>query len=160
MATCSNCKNDFLDSYDYCPKCGTRMNKSTSLSCARCGAQNPNDSQFCQNCGSSLSVRESAQLSVKSPSSSNTITISEKRTSGFAIASLVLGILGWTFIPIVSSIIAIIFGAIGISRTKPGSNIQGRGMAIAGLVLGSVALFIGIIIIAVIIFLAIAFSQA
>jgi hypothetical protein len=54
------------------------------------------------------------------------------RTSGTAITSLVLGILGCLFI---TALGAIIFGIVGIVSTgKPG--VRGRGMAIAGLVLG------------------------
>ena len=53
-----------------------------------------------------------------------------------AIASLVLGILSFIFCPL--SILAIIFGAIGMG--KP----QGKGMAIAGFVLGLVAVVLWI----------------
>lgn len=53
-------------------------------------------------------------------------------TNGFAVASLVLGIIsGW--------LLAIIFGAIALSQIKrSGGRQTGRGMAIAGLVLGIV----------------------
>jgi len=57
-----------------------------------------------------------------------------------ATASLVLGLVGLFFswftfgIP---SILAVIFGHIGVSQTKLG-GLSGRGMAIAGLVLGYV----------------------
>jgi len=65
-------------------------------------------------------------------------------TSGFAIASLVLGILG-------GAILAIIFGFVALSQIKK-SGAKGRGMAIAGVVLGFVwsALFVILIIAAVI----------
>jgi hypothetical protein len=49
-----------------------------------------------------------------------------------ATASLVLGILGF-FLPILS-VLALIFGGIGMSKANQGAN--GRGMAVAGLVLG------------------------
>lgn len=60
-----------------------------------------------------------------------------QRTSGFAIASLVLGILGCTpvWIGFVLCVLAIVFGGIGISKTGPGGA-GGRGLAIAGLILG------------------------
>jgi hypothetical protein len=53
-------------------------------------------------------------------------------TNGMANASLVLGILGM-FLPILS-ILALIFGGIGISKANQGAS--GKGMAVAGLVLG------------------------
>jgi Domain of unknown function (DUF4190)/Septum formation len=51
-------------------------------------------------------------------------------TSGFAIASLVLGILG-------AVLLSVIFGIIALGKTKPGGQ-RGRGMAIAGLALSGV----------------------
>jgi Septum formation/Domain of unknown function (DUF4190) len=51
-------------------------------------------------------------------------------TSGFAVASLALGILGGV-------LFSVIFGIIALGRTKPGGQ-RGRGMAIAGLVLSGV----------------------
>jgi hypothetical protein len=54
-------------------------------------------------------------------------------TNGFAIASLVLGIVGFIFV--VPSILALIFGYIARSQIKErGEN--GAGLAIAGIVLG------------------------
>jgi Domain of unknown function (DUF4190) len=57
-------------------------------------------------------------------------------TNGFAIASLVLGII-WIYW--IGSILAVIFGFVAMNQIKQ-RNQGGRGMAIAGLVLG----FIGI----------------
>ncbi len=62
------------------------------------------------------------------------------RTNGFAVASLVLGIVGlllcFTFIP---WILAIIFGVIAMRQCSEDSSYTGRGMAVAGLVLGVIA---------------------
>ena len=55
------------------------------------------------------------------------------RTSGLAIASMVLGIL-WLYW--IGSILAVIFGHIAISQAGKDPTVKGRGMAIAGLVLG------------------------
>ena len=61
----------------------------------------------------------------------------QTHTSGFAIASLVLGIVSLIINPL--CLLAIPFGIVGIVNTgKPGT--KGRGMAIAGLVIGAVAL--------------------
>ncbi|MDW8157999.1 MAG: DUF4190 domain-containing protein [Bacteroidia bacterium] len=69
------------------------------------------------------------------------------QTSGMAIASLVLGIVGWVFfaVPvfgIICHVLAIIFGAIGLGETSSGSSNRkgGRNLAIAGLVLGIIGL--------------------
>lgn len=58
-----------------------------------------------------------------------------------AIASMVLGIVGvplcCLFIP---SILAVVFGFIGLNQIKQDTTQRGRGMAIAGIVLGFVVL--------------------
>jgi hypothetical protein len=72
--------------------------------------------------------------------------VSENKTSGFAITALVMGILsfflGWLFlIGGVFSILAIVFGIIGLKKTKDGAQ-GGRGMAITGLVLGIITILL------------------
>jgi hypothetical protein len=62
-----------------------------------------------------------------------------QRTSGTAIASLVLGILGICPLALVGGLLATVLGIIGIGSTgKPG--VKGRGLAIAGLILGLLSL--------------------
>jgi Domain of unknown function (DUF4190) len=73
-------------------------------------------------------------------------------TNGFAIASLVLGIV-WLYW--LGSLLALIFGAVAISQIRNSNGRQtGEGMAIAGLVLGIVGL--GLLLILVIIGVAVA----
>ena len=58
-------------------------------------------------------------------------------TNGFAIASLVLGIVGLTGFPFIPSVLALIFGYKGKRQIDlSGGAEQGRGLAIAGIVLG------------------------
>ena len=71
-------------------------------------------------------------------------------TSGSAIASLILGILAWTFLPFIGAILAVILGHLARSeiRRAPPGTFTGDGLAVAGLVLGYVqlgfsALFLG-----------------
>jgi hypothetical protein len=59
------------------------------------------------------------------------------RTSGTAVASLVLGIL--LCVPIVTGVAAIIFAIAGFKATR-NHNVRGRGLAIAGLTLGIASL--------------------
>ncbi len=60
-----------------------------------------------------------------------------RQTSTLAIVSLVAGILGWTLLPFVGSIGAIITGHMARAeiRREP-ARLEGDGLAIAGLVLG------------------------
>lgn len=59
--------------------------------------------------------------------------IQARRTSGLAIASMVLGIL-WIYW--IGSILAVIFGHVAMSQTNRDPSLRGKGMATAGLVLG------------------------
>ncbi|WP_328466014.1 DUF4190 domain-containing protein [Actinoplanes sp. NBC_00393] len=59
-------------------------------------------------------------------------------TSGWAVASMVLGIVGLLLVFCawgIPSLLAVIFGHIGLAETKRGEK-SGQGMAVAGLVLG------------------------
>lgn len=60
-----------------------------------------------------------------------------RQTSSSAIISLIFGILGWTVLPLVGSLIAIITGHLARAeiRRDP-ERFEGDGMAVAGLVLG------------------------
>jgi hypothetical protein len=65
------------------------------------------------------------------------MSIPPRQTSTLAIVSLVSGILGWTVLPWLGSIVAIITGhlARGEVAREPG-RLEGNGMALAGLILG------------------------
>lgn len=73
------------------------------------------------------------------------------RTSNLAIISLVSGILGWTLLPWIASIVAIVTGHMSraeIRRTA--GTIEGDGLALSGLVLGYAMIaisFIGLMLI-------------
>lgn len=65
--------------------------------------------------------------------------------NGLAVASLVLGITSiifswWGLLTLAQVVLAIIFGAIGISRANAGAS--GKGQAVAGLILGCIGLVI------------------
>jgi hypothetical protein len=72
------------------------------------------------------------------------------RTNGLAIASMVLGIL-WLYW--IGSLLAVIFAHVALSQIKRANGWQrGRGMAIAGLVLGYVGIALLLIVIIVALF--------
>lgn len=63
--------------------------------------------------------------------------------SGKAVASLVTGILSWLIIPFIGAIIAIVTGHLALRDIREsGGTLVGRGMAIAGLVLGYIQIVI------------------
>lgn len=58
------------------------------------------------------------------------------RTSGMAIASLVLGILGLTLLPVFAPVPAAVLGHVARGQIKRDPTLTGGGFALAGLVLG------------------------
>jgi hypothetical protein len=69
--------------------------------------------------------------------------VAQRRTNGFAIASLVLGIV-WLYG--IGSVLAVIFGAVALNQIGRSNGTQGgKGMAVAGLVLGIVFLAVAVL---------------
>ncbi len=66
------------------------------------------------------------------------------RTSNMAVISLIFGVLCWIGLPFIGAVVAIICGHSARSeiRSAPPGTIEGDGMALAGLILGWVHLFI------------------
>jgi len=56
-------------------------------------------------------------------------------TSTYALVALISGILGWTLFPMLGSLVAVIFGHMARAEIRR-ANMDGDGMALAGLILG------------------------
>jgi len=115
-----------------------------STFCAGCGNSMIAEDQFCRVCGRQVSAQGGAQVAA-----APTPPAGPPETSGKAIVSLISGLFIF-FFPF--SIVAIIFGHLSLSEIgKSAGRLTGRGMAIAGLVLGYAGVsFIPILIIAAI----------
>jgi len=105
--------------------------------CWHCGKENQDEARYCRHCGAQFALAESAVATPATP---------YPQASGFAIASLVLGIL-WLYW--IGSILALVFGylARGEMRRDP-QRVGGRGMALAGIVLGWVG--VGTLVLAIV----------
>lgn len=92
------------------------------MKCPNCGTRIDHDDYFCPECGGEFKEYKK-----------------EGKTTGFATASFILGLLGLIlfFIPLLS-FLAILFGIIAFVKIGSNKNLQGRGLAIAGLVMGVV----------------------
>jgi len=76
-----------------------------------------------------------------------------RQNSTLALTSMILGILGWTVLPLLGSIIAVVTGHMAKNEIKNSrEQLGGDGMALAGLILGYTNLTLGLCI-CVIIFL-------
>ncbi len=69
-----------------------------------------------------------------------------RQTSALAIVSLVSGLLGWSFVPIIGSLVAIVTGHLARSeiRRQP-ERYEGDGLALVGLILGYLAIGLGVL---------------
>ena len=71
-------------------------------------------------------------------------------TNSLAIVSLVFGILGWTLLPFLGAIVAIICGHLArseIRRSHIDNRPEGDGMAVAGLVLGYSQIVVSVLVV-------------
>ncbi|MFU8771599.1 MAG: DUF4190 domain-containing protein [Anaerolineales bacterium] len=78
--------------------------------------------------------------------SSNVSQIQVRKTHGLAIASLVLSILGFTFLPVLGSIFGIITGKLALKEIQAAPQMyNGEGLARAGIVIGWIVIGLAII---------------
>ena len=71
------------------------------------------------------------------PESEHAAPVYTKVESSLAIVSLIAGIIGWTIVPFIGSIVAVITGHLAKKEIREsGGTMSGDGMALAGLILG------------------------
>jgi hypothetical protein len=100
--------------------------------CPMCAEHIQPDALVCRYCGYDY------RTNTAGGTTSFTVSVDNPRYNGLAIASMVLGIL-WIWW--IGSILAIVFGFVALNQIKNSDGAQtGRGMAIAGLVLGFIGL--------------------
>lgn len=106
--------------------------------CPNCGHENPEGREFCQSCGAPLSEPAPSPVPSAPPAPSASSVPSEAPpTSGLAVASLIMGIVGWFVLPLVGGVLAVVFGHMAkreIAQSE--GRLGGDGLATAGLVLG------------------------
>lgn len=128
------------------------------MQCPRCGEANAFGAKFCVECGSPLPAepqpKGATPASAPAVASGSVLGLSTPRTlqplpakplappaenSGKAIASLICGLFMWIF---PAAVAAIILGHVSLSEIgRSAGRLKGRGIAIAGLVLGYAGLF-------------------
>ncbi len=97
------------------------------IKCPRCNSLSPITANNCRACGMPFTM-EGTTLEASGTS------------NGFCVASLVLGIISIpAFCTIITPILAIVFGIIGLVQlSQSGTEGGGRGMAIAGIICGAI----------------------
>ena len=103
--------------------------------CPKCGTENTTNSKFCPNCGESMGE----------VTTNNAVVVNAgEKTSGLAVAGFVTG-LSSLLINIMGlvGLVDTILSAVGLTKTGPGKD-KGRGMAVAGLILGILSVIYGV----------------
>ncbi len=122
--------------------------------CPRCGETNAFGVKFCVQCGAPLPAEPQVAGAAPSAASGSVLGLSQpkvlqplpgpppfgpEQTSGKAIASLICGFFAWIF---PAAVAAIILGHVSLSEIgRSAGKLTGRGVAIAGLVMGYAGLF-------------------
>ena len=133
--------------------------------CPTCGKPRQGDETACGNCGASLVLSAATPTSSPSPPQAaapylpppayqqpvppavQMVVPAQPRTNGFAIASLVLGIV-WIYW--IGSILALVFGYVAKGQIAKSNGWQtGGGMATAGIVLGWIG--VGVLVLVIIV---------
>jgi type IV pilus assembly protein PilA len=100
--------------------------------CSQCGQTVPEGATFCSTCGRQTGFANAGFPPQTSAGMAG--PVAAEKTSGMAIASLIFGI---PFLCFPFSILAIVFGHVSLSQIKKSAGrLGGKGLAIAGLVLG------------------------
>jgi hypothetical protein len=110
-----------------------------NLRCPYCGQEIPPTATKCPQCG--------AVIEVAGPHSGGRYVEDQSNGKGFAVTSLVLGILGLVCCcsHFTGSVLAIVFGCIAKGRMKRTGNRDGSDMATAGIVLGIIGIIFWIV---------------
>lgn len=105
------------------------------MMCPQCGQAVPEGAMLCSTCGRQTTLTPSSVGGLPPLAITTTPgTVAAEETSGMAVASLIFGLL-FIFFP--SSIVAVVLGHISLSQIKKSAGrLGGKGLAIAGLVLG------------------------
>ncbi len=154
---CKNCGAQIKDDMAFCRNCGTMLTAQAPAEPSAAEKPQPinQDNQSSETVQSSFETSNEAATAPKASTQSETpiYTIPTapyvqppfpeepvKDNSGFALAALILGIIG--VIPcccyaLIPSILALIFGILGRKSSR-------SGMALAGIILGSIGILLGL----------------
>lgn len=155
LINCPECGKEISDKATACPECGypiadylkdkTMHDKSEKCSC--CGYENEPGTAYCQKCGIRLSKHVNSADFSRSNNSGSTINIGRskdvvpatpKAESGSNVLGFVLSIIALLLI-CAPSYIGVFVGIAAIGTCIPGVR-KNRGLAVAGVVIGSFAI--------------------
>ncbi len=109
--------------------------------CTNCGKENEDQVKFCSACGKEFgeNATEEGVVAVQP-----VFQVKPKKNSGMAIAGFVLSLVGVLIIPILFGALGCAFSGVGLAQTSKGA-LKGKGLAIAGLIIGAFNIGYGIV---------------
>lgn len=114
--------------------------------CPICGAQNEDNRTICKECGFGMELEEENSTNSKQ----EVVYRKQDKKTGFAVSSLILGIIGLILscliVGIVPSIIGLIFGIVALAKTDLKKD---KTMSIIGIICSVISIFIATIVIVV-----------
>ena len=122
----------------YCSNCGTKMNEADRF-CPNCGKDSNAGATPEQN---NTVVQQQSVNNNTQPNYNNVVQGGTRKVNGLAVASFVCSMVGIVVFGIIMGILAICFGAVGLSRTKYFPEESGKGFAITGIVVGIIEVII------------------
>ena len=150
MSFCPNCGSELPENTKFCPACGQMIVPAQEQAPSGFTDGGPDPAPLYQENAPTYQQVQQTSYTQGSYAGQTSYSAYQAGTSGsavngFGIAALVLGIASFflDFLIFIPSILAVVFGCLGI--VKGNSQGTGKGMAIAGLVLGIVAALIYII---------------
>lgn len=184
--TCPNCKYSIPEGMQYCPNCGNLLSTSmpTSAGVPTQRIDTPTAPQQQRRITAPLeplienppyqepvfslpspqplapSLPAAPQVVPRGTLPNTTYVVPAPRNNNSAIVSLVFGILSWVVLPIIGPIIAVVAGHMALNQIRAADGQQdGRGMAIAGLILGYIQLGLLLIGCAIMVIFGLMFAQ-
>ena len=125
----------------FCKKCGNQLSEKDNF-CTKCGYQVNEVAE--EKAAAVESTVEVAPVEVEASAPVASVVVEEKKKmSGKSVAGFIVSLAGLFVSPIICGIIGIILSIKGMKQTKSG-ELRGRGLAIAGLVLGIISIPWGI----------------
>ncbi len=166
MKFCPNCGTKCEDSMKFCQNCGSALPMTpgggTGGANQYQNAQNRDYRQAAPNQYQQNAYQQNPYQQNPYQQNMGYAPVQQKQANGMAIASLVLGIVGFitmlianaivlafgmgpAIIFLIPSMLAVLFGILGILKCKKDPSVGGFGLAAAGLILGALFLLIGLI---------------
>ena len=102
------------------------------MTCPHCNANLEEGATFCLNCGAQL---DAAAPAAEAAPAAAPAAPAKKKVNGLAVAGFVISLVGMFCFGIVCGILSVIFCAIALKQI-PAKNQGGKGLAVAGLIIG------------------------